>query len=212
MCISLRRHALYHVVIRAGLRNVVCLILLGRNSKRKTVNKNKMEIDSSSADGEKHRQENSKLTLPPHLQSHSGTTRNDKTYPNLMPYPIESLEEMDNHLERIIRHLLEAAQAKDFELLSHLPLPSSSIQSSALIFTSPYQCLQLLAAGPREMARISIPNQAPSKGSLGCPLLQSHRFTVSLSFINSPTISSSYFFLSFSSFSWNGSGLRTTND
>jgi hypothetical protein len=32
-----------------------------------------------------------------------------------MPYPIESLEEMDAHLELIIRHLLEAAQAKDFE-------------------------------------------------------------------------------------------------
>jgi hypothetical protein len=58
--------------------------------------------------------------LPKHLQSPSGSNRTDKTHPNLMPYPIESLEEMDTHLELIIQHLLEAAQAKDFELLSHL--------------------------------------------------------------------------------------------
>ncbi|POV98029.1 hypothetical protein PSTT_14696, partial [Puccinia striiformis] len=51
-----------------------------------------------------------------HLHSPAGSFRIDKTYPNLMPYPIESLDQMDTHLELIIQHLLEAAQAKDFEL------------------------------------------------------------------------------------------------
>ncbi|POW12958.1 hypothetical protein PSHT_07915 [Puccinia striiformis] len=51
-----------------------------------------------------------------HLHSPAGSVRIDKTYPNLMPYPIESLDQMDTHLELIIQHLLEAAQAKDFEL------------------------------------------------------------------------------------------------
>ncbi|OAV88857.1 hypothetical protein PTTG_08821 [Puccinia triticina 1-1 BBBD Race 1] len=73
-----------------------------------------MESEPSSPEQE---QENSSSNtkLPKHLQLPSGLNRTDKTYPNLMPYPIESLEEMDTHLELIIQHLLEAAEAKDFE-------------------------------------------------------------------------------------------------
>ncbi|PLW40659.1 hypothetical protein PCANC_01611 [Puccinia coronata f. sp. avenae] len=74
-----------------------------------------MELDPSSSEIAEPPRQNHTPTLPPHLQSPSGSSRNDKTHPNLMPYPIESLEEMDAHLELIIRHLLEAAQAKDFE-------------------------------------------------------------------------------------------------
>ncbi|KAA1108304.1 hypothetical protein PGT21_007552 [Puccinia graminis f. sp. tritici] len=80
-----------------------------------------MESEPSSPDQQEKQQaddtsDDFNKRLPKHLQSPSGSNRTDKTHPNLMPYPIESLEQMDTHLELIIQHLLEAAQAKDFEL------------------------------------------------------------------------------------------------
>ena len=37
------------------------------------------------------------------------------TYPESLPYPCESLQEMDNQLDRIIQRISQAIQARDYD-------------------------------------------------------------------------------------------------
>lgn len=125
-------------------------------------------------DGNGHPDSFPALSIPKHLQLPPEKNRDERLSDFLLPYEVESVVEMDEKLEIIIKHLIQCAKGRDFQLSVQLSHQSHCDINQELISTSrSSQRLFLLEWLTRGLVGLEIPYETTRQIASGGLLLRS---------------------------------------